>query len=87
MKREFKKGIIAVKAVGEMLFLYGLLGWTYGVAVQFLYPKWLPGPISHLTPDLRLDTFTIMSFVVSAVGFFVWRLTKELTNTTYQYTH
>lgn len=72
------KFIIFVKIIGQLLFLYGLLGWTYGVTMQLLHPNWLPLPISHLTPSLRLDTFTIMSFIISAVGFFMWRLAKEL---------
>ncbi len=78
-----KKKIQAiVKVVGELLFLYGLLGWSYGVLIQFMYPGWLPGKLSHLTPNLRLDTFTILSFFISAAGFFIWRLTSELTNST-----
>lgn len=68
-----------IRVVGELLFLYGLLGWAYGVLMQFTHPEWLPGPLSHLTPELRLDTFTILCFIVSAVGFFMWRLTKGLT--------
>lgn len=74
------KGIIFgfVKAVGQLFFIYGLLGWIYGVAIQFIYPSLLPYPMSHLTPWLRVDTFTIASFIVSAIGFFAWKLVKEL---------
>lgn len=70
--------IVFVKIIGQLLFLYGLLGWAYGVAVQLLHPNWLSLPISHLTPSLRLDTFTIIAFIISAAGFFMWRLAKEL---------
>jgi hypothetical protein len=67
-----------VKVVGEVLFLYGLLGWIYGVLVQMTHPRWLPLPLSHLTVWIRIDTFAIISFIVSAVGFFMWRLAREL---------
>lgn len=69
-----------LKAIGQLLFLYGLLGWTYGVTVQIIHPHWITYGLSHLTPGLRIDTFTILSFIISAVGFLIWRLTKELTN-------
>jgi len=68
-----------IKVISEVLFLYGLLGWIYGVLVQLIHPGWLPFPLSHLIVWIRVDTFTIMSFVVSAAGFFIWRLTRELT--------
>lgn len=66
-----------VKVLGEMLFLYGFLGWIYGVTIQLTHPSWLPGGLSHLTTWIRVDTFTIMSFLLSIIGFFMWRLTKE----------
>ena len=60
------------------VFLFGLLGWIYGIAVQFTNPEWLEIQLSHLTPWLRVDIFTIFSFFISAFGFFVWRLTVKL---------
>ncbi|MGD0494749.1 MAG: hypothetical protein ABSB28_01755 [Candidatus Bathyarchaeia archaeon] len=78
MKRVVGKSILAVKVVGELLCLYGFLGWGYGVLVALVRPQWLPWSLSHLTPGLRLDTFTIMSFIASAAGFLMWRLTREL---------
>lgn len=71
--------MILIKVVGEMLFLYGLFGWTYGVLVQLFHPYWLPLPLSHLTVWIRVDTFTILSFILSALGFLMWRITRELT--------
>jgi len=73
------KLITLAKVVGQFLFVYGLLGWIYGVLIQVTHPDWLPGEISHLTVWLRLDTFTIFSFIGSGVGFFIWRLARELT--------
>jgi hypothetical protein len=77
MKKAFRS-IFVIRIVGEMLFIYGLLGWVYGVAIQFYQPSWLPIGISHLVPWLRLDTFTVLSFFASALGFFIWRLLAKL---------
>ena len=70
--------LILVKVVGEFLFLFGLLAWVYGVLVQLIHPEWLPLSLSHLAPWIRVDTFTIISFIVAAFGFLMWRLAKEL---------
>ncbi len=70
--------VAVVKVLGELLFLYGLLGWAYGILVQVTHPYWLSLGLSHLTPWLRVDTFAVASFLVSALGFLVWRLAKEL---------
>ena len=66
--------------IGELLFLFGLLAWIYGVIIQLVYPDWLPLMLSHLMPWIRVDTFTILSFILSAIGFFLWRLAKEILN-------
>jgi hypothetical protein len=71
---------VFVKVVGELLFLFGFFGWVNGEIVQATHPEWLPGALSHLTPWIRVDTFTILSFILSGVGFFMWRITKELTS-------
>jgi hypothetical protein len=78
MKRTTYTSIAIVKVIGEMLFLYGLLGWTYGVLVQLIHPYWATLQLSHLTPWIRVDTFTIASFILSALGFLTWRITKEI---------
>jgi hypothetical protein len=70
--------LIFLKVAGEFLFLFGMLGWVYGVLVQLIHPEWLPLGLSHLIPWIRIDTFTILSFVVAAIGFLIWRLVKEL---------
>jgi hypothetical protein len=72
--------LIIIKVVGEFLFLFGLLGWVYGVLVQLIHPEWLPLGLSHLIPWIRVDSFTIISFVVAAIGFLLWRLSKQLFN-------
>jgi len=70
--------IIAFKVAGQLLFLFGLFGWAYGVAVQLLHPQWLSTGLSNLTPWIRVDTFAVLSFVASALGFLIWRLAAEL---------
>ncbi len=72
------KLLIIVKVFGQVLFLFGLLAWIYGIVVQITHPEWLPLGLSHLLPWIRVDTFTILMFILSAVGFFVWRVIAEL---------
>jgi uncharacterized protein with PQ loop repeat len=69
--------MLVAKVVGQVLFLYGLLAWLDGVVVQFTNPKWLAQPVSHIL-NIRTDTFTILMFIVSAFGFFLWRVIAEL---------
>ncbi len=70
--------LIFIKVVGEFLFLFGLLAWIYGVLIQLIHPEWLPLSLSHLVTWIRVDTFTIISFIIAAFGFLVWRIAKEL---------
>ena len=78
MNSVFYKLLIIVKVFSQILFLFGLLAWLDGVVVQVTHPEWLPLSVSHLLPWIRTDTFTILMFIVSAVGFFVWRVIAEL---------
>lgn len=73
----YMKYMAFVKVVGELLFFYGLLGWIYGIVCAFVHPSWLSASLSHLTPWLRQDTFTVLSFLISMLGFFMWRLAEE----------
>jgi len=68
--------ITVLRVIGEALFLYGLLGWTYGVLIQLTQPEVLPMRLSHLTTWIRVDTFTVLSFILSIIGFFIWRLAR-----------
>jgi hypothetical protein len=70
------------KVIGQFFFLFGLLGWFYGLLVQFIHPDWLTLGLSHIIPWIRVDTFTIASFMIAAIGFLIWRLAKELTAST-----
>jgi hypothetical protein len=69
--------LVLLKILGQTGFLFGLLSWLYGVLVQITHPEWLPLTLSHLTPWIRVDTFTMLSFLVAIIGFVVWRVTKE----------
>lgn len=66
-----------LKVIGEVLFFYGLLGWIYGVTIQLTHSSWLSEGLSHLTTWIRVDTFTILCFLLSILGFFLWRLIHE----------
>lgn len=68
---------VLLKIVGQTGFLFGFLGWAYGVLIQVTHPEFLPTTLSHLTPWIRVDTFTMACFGVSLLGFIVWRITKE----------
>jgi hypothetical protein len=69
--------LVIIKVVGGMLFFFGFLAWLDGVVIQITHPNWLPLPVSHLL-NIRTDTFTIIMFFVSALGFFLWRFAAEL---------
>ena len=77
--------LIITKVVGEFLFLFGLSAWVYGVLVQLIHPEWLTLGLSHLVEWIRVDTFTIISFVIAAIGFLLWRLAKEISNSTHEW--
>ena len=69
-----------IEVLGEFIFLFGLIAWIYGVLVQLTHPEWLNLGLSHLVPWIRVDTFTIISFIVAAIGFLIWRLSRALKN-------
>jgi hypothetical protein len=77
MNRNLDTDLGIFRVIGEALFLYGLLGWIYGVLIQITHPEFLGTYLSHLTPWIRVDTFSVMSFIISIIGFFIWRLTKQ----------
>jgi len=66
-----------VKAASFTLFIFGLLGWLYIVAVALIHPKTLSIQLTHFVPWPREDTFGELSFVVSFISFFIWNLVKD----------
>jgi hypothetical protein len=79
MNKDVDTNITVLRVIGETLFLFGLLGWAYGVLIQITQPVVLTERLSHLITWIRVDTFTIFSFILSIIGFFIWRLTRETT--------
>jgi hypothetical protein len=77
MNKDVDSNVAVLKVVGQALFLYGLLGWIYGVLIQLTHPEFLATSLSHLTTWIRVDTFAVLSFILSIIGFFMWGLTRE----------
>ncbi len=66
-----------IRALSLTLSIYGFAGWFYIVLNAVVHPRTMSDPITHLPPFLSEDTFEIISFGVSLISFFVWRLAKE----------
>jgi len=66
-----------IKALSFTLFVFGLLGWLYIVAIALVHPQTLSRQLTHFAPWPREDTFGVISFIVSFVFFFIWKLIKE----------
>jgi hypothetical protein len=66
-----------IRALSLTLSIYGFAGWFYIVLNAVVHPRTMSDPVTHFTPFLREDTFGIISFGVSFISFFVWRLTRE----------
>jgi hypothetical protein len=49
MKTNLNIIMVIIKVIGQTLFLYGLLGWIYGVLIQLIHPYMLPLHLFHLT--------------------------------------
>lgn len=80
MNKSLDRYVKVVRVIGEALFLYGFFGWVYGVLIQVTHPAFLRTGLSHLTPWIRVDTFAVISLILSIIGFFIWRLTRERTH-------
>jgi hypothetical protein len=62
------------------MFLFGLLTWLYVVVIQVSHPSYLPTALSHINVfplNLRVDLTGILGFGISAVGFFLWQLSLQ----------
>jgi hypothetical protein len=66
-----------LRSLSLTLFVFGLLGWVYIVLNAEIHPQTLVMPLTHLLPYPREDTFGIVSFLVSMISFFVWRLISD----------
>jgi hypothetical protein len=62
---------------GLVLFVFGVLAWSYAVAIQMIHPEWLTGTLTHhdFAPlNWRVDDTGIVGFVAAGLGFFMWAL-------------
>ena len=66
-----------VQAASLTLFIFGLLGWLYIIAVTLVHPETLTIQLTHFASWPREDTFGIVSFAVSFISFFIWNLLKD----------
>ena len=75
-----RQWLASLEMVGLTMFVFGLLEWFYVVVVQVTHPEWLPGTLTHydVAPfNWRVDDVGILSFAISAFGFFLWRLEAD----------
>lgn len=61
-----------LRALAEVVMLYGLLGWAYVAVYAAAFPNELDHPIAAVLP-LRRDTFGVLAFAASAVSATVLR--------------
>jgi peptidoglycan/LPS O-acetylase OafA/YrhL len=65
-----------VNAIALTVSAYAFAAWVYVAAVALVLPQTLPWQLTHFAKWPRTDTFGEISFVVSLVAFFVYRMTK-----------
>jgi hypothetical protein len=66
-----------IRSLSLTLFVFGLLGWLYIVLNSAVHAETLSLPLTHLLPFPREDTAGIISFILSAISFFIWNLTNK----------
>jgi hypothetical protein len=59
------------------LAVYGMVGWVYVAICGLVSPNTLHLPLTHLFPHLREDTSGVISFMVSFVGFVIYRVLRD----------
>jgi len=70
--------------IGFAIFIFGLLGWLYVVALQIARPESTKWQLSHWTPWIRMDTFAVVSFIASFIGFIFWIALWQLSKRRFQ---
>jgi uncharacterized membrane-anchored protein len=66
----------ALREVSLAVAIYGMIGWIYVGICALTAPSTLALPLTHLVPWLREDTYGVISFVLSFVGFVIYRMTR-----------
>jgi hypothetical protein len=70
-------GPTVVRETSLALAVYGMAGWIYVGLCALVAPATLALPLTHLIPSLREDTFGVLSFIVSFLGFIFYRITRR----------
>lgn len=70
-------GVRIVTAISLAFAIYGLIGFIYVAICAFVAINTLYLPLTHLFPQLREDTSGAISFIVSFVGFVVYRIVRD----------
>lgn len=76
--------LIVLEGSGLTIFIFGLLAWSYSVAIQIAHPEWLGATLTHHTfPPFnwRVDDVGIIGFAAAALGFFMWILGRRYLST------
>jgi hypothetical protein len=70
-------GAKVVREISLALAIYGMAAWIYVGLCALVAPATLALPLTHLLPSLREDTFGVLSFIVSFLGFISYRITRR----------
>jgi hypothetical protein len=70
-------GMRIATAISLAFAVYGLIGFIYVAICAFVAINTLYLPLTHLFPQLREDTSGAISFIVSFVGFVVYRIVRD----------
>src|ERR1700722_16760142 len=74
------RGRKALTELSLSLAVYGMVGWGYVAICGLIAPDTLHLPLTHLLPHLREDTSGVISFIISFIGFLVYRIVRNLCN-------
>jgi hypothetical protein len=65
-----------VNAAALAVAVYGFAGWAYVAAVSLVLPSTLRLQLTHFASWPRTDTFGAISFLLSFLAFFIFRLSR-----------
>jgi len=74
---DFGRWFVFLDALGLTIFIFGILLWSYSVAIQITHPEWLTDTLTHhpIPPlNWRVDDLGIVGFGVAPLGFLIWIL-------------
>jgi hypothetical protein len=81
---DLRRCFVFLDALGLTIFVFGILLWSYSVAIQITHPEWLRDTLTHHTiPPLnwRVDDLGIIGFGVAPLGFLIWILSHTYVST------